>query len=151
MGVNTDAAAIKALLTSLREATPEGRQILELSPTINDIKQLPPLRLEDNDTIYIPSRPESVEIMGAVMAERSLLWTEGRSVEQYIDMAGGKTQNARRNAVTLIRPDGSVMSANRYPSPSVMPGDTIYVEEETNKTNWRKLCLRLSITPLSKP
>jgi polysaccharide biosynthesis/export protein len=137
-GVPSEAASIRALLTALRESTPEGRLMLELTPRITDIHQLPPLRLEDNDSIYIPARPESVEVMGAVMAERSLLWKEGRNAEEYIEIVGGKTQNARRNAVVLMRPDGSIISANRSPAPVIMPGDTIYVEEETNKTNWTK-------------
>lgn len=135
--VPAEGEAIRSFLDSLRKAKPEGRMVLDLSPQTTRADQLPALRLENQDVIYVPLVPESVEVVGAVMAERSFIWKEGRDVEDYIRMAGGRRESARSGAL-VIRPDGSLIPASELPREGLVPGDTVLVEEKTNRVSWTR-------------
>lgn len=135
--VPAEGEAIRSFLDSLRKAKPEGRMVLDLTSQIQRADQLPALRLEDQDVIYVPLAPESVEVVGAVMAERSFIWKAGRDVEDYIRLAGGRRESARRGAL-VVRPDGTLIAASDLPREGLVPGDTVWVEEKTNRVSWTR-------------
>jgi polysaccharide export outer membrane protein len=136
--VSAEKNAVQSFLENLRKLKPEGRMILELTSQTRLSEQLPKIRLENNDTLFIPAIPETVEVIGSVMAERSFLWQKDRDAEAYIQMAGGRRNSARSTTAIVIRPDGTYVSADKLGYENIAPGDTIWVEENTEAVSWMR-------------
>jgi protein involved in polysaccharide export with SLBB domain len=134
--VSAEKNAVQSFLDNLRKLKPEGRMILELNSQTRHPDQLPKIRLENNDSFFIPAVPETVEVMGSVMAERSFLWQKNRDAEDYIQMAGGRRSSARSTNAIVIRPDGTLVAADQLGAEDIAPGDTIWVEENTEAVSW---------------
>jgi protein involved in polysaccharide export with SLBB domain len=131
------------LLTRLREARPTGRVVLQLPV---DAKQLPDLALEDGDRLLIPAVPTTVGVFGSVFNAGSYLYSESRKVDDYLRLAGSANLNADKDSIFVVRANGSVVSAqqgkgwfgtgNRIEEVAALPGDTVFVPLEVNKTTF---------------
>ncbi len=131
------------LITRLRAVRPSGRIVLQLDPAATE---LPDLVLEDGDRLFIPSLPSSVGVFGSVYNGGSYLFQAGKSVDGYVRLAGGPTRGADDGSVFVVRANGSVVSARQtsnswlggrdFAATTALPGDTIFVPEELNKTTF---------------
>lgn len=130
------------LIQRLREVRPNGRIVLQLDPAA---PQLPVLALEDGDRLYVPARPNSVGVFGSVFNGGSYLFGQGRTIDDFLRLAGGPTRGADTDSVFVLRANGSVVSARQdgrwYRDGTVsglaaQPGDTVFVPEEVGKTTW---------------
>jgi protein involved in polysaccharide export with SLBB domain len=130
--------AQKQALDRIRTLKPEGRISLGLEPTrYNYLAKLPDIRLQNGDRLIIPSRPDFVYIFGAVNTDSALIYKEGRSVKEYLDIAG-VGNGADRKSVILIRADGSALTSNgkwfdSVSSLKVMPGDSIVMPDKLDR------------------
>lgn len=134
-------ASISRLVERLRAVKPTGRVVLQMDPGSST---LPDLALEDGDRLYIPPRGTSVGVFGSVFNAGSYLWNDGRSISDYLRLAGGPTRGADRGSAFVVRANGSVVSAlqdsgwfggsRSLDSLRAEAGDTIFVPEEQNKT-----------------
>ncbi len=68
--------------------------------------------LEDGDRIYIPKKPGSILVFGEVYNPSALVYVEGKTVRDYLDMAGGLTKDADKENIFVIKADGSVISSS---------------------------------------
>jgi len=130
-------------LTRLRQLQPTGRIALEL-----DAGQpaLPAVALEDNDRIVVPTKPSFVAVSGSVNNDNVLIWRSGRTVQEYLRVAG-PTEGADLEQVFILRADGSVTSAPRrsgwlgwatlgggsIENAVLQPGDTVVVPERVDR------------------
>lgn len=140
---NANATSNARLIDRLRQASPTGRIVLELTP---DSKNLPDLALEDGDRLLIPPRSNSVGVFGSVFNAGTFVLAPNRSIDQYLRMAGGPTAGADNDSIFLIRANGSVISArqgasfwssrNDLLSADALPGDTVFVPEQINKSTF---------------
>jgi len=131
------------LIERLRAIKPNGRVVLQLQP---DSSSLPELALEDGDRLYIPPRPTTVGVFGSVFNGGSYLYSNSRSVDDYLNLAGGPTRGADQGSVFVIRANGSVVSSSQgrgwfgsrrdLTAVRAEPGDTVFVPEEINKTTF---------------
>ncbi len=147
-----EAAAVAArgqstsrLVERLRAIRPTGRVVLQLEPAANS---LPNLALEDGDRLYIPARPTTVGVFGSVFNGGSYLHSSARRLGDYLRLAGGPTRGADADSVFVIRANGSVVSNRQgktgwftasnteVPELAALPGDTIFVPEEMDKTTF---------------
>jgi protein involved in polysaccharide export with SLBB domain len=142
-----DAASLKqqadnqqTLLTRLRQIRPVGRIVLEL-PENARAEDLPELPLEDGDRFVIPPPPSMVSVFGSVYSERSFIYRPEKRVSDYLVQAGGPTKSADEGGIYVLRADGSVKSKRQsgFFSASLersrlLPGDTIFVPEELDRT-----------------
>lgn len=120
-------AAAQDVLGKLRAAQPDGRVVL---PLAGDSTALPAdLTLENNDAIYVPPRPSTVGVFGAVYRPASfLLGDRPKKVRDYLAEAGGPIRAADKGQIFLVRANGSVISKQRDAlSKTVLPGDVIFV------------------------
>lgn len=150
--INSDDAAAQAqrvagssrLIERLKAVKPTGRIVLQLEP---DAKDLPPLTIEDGDKLLIPPRPTTVGVFGSVFNAGSYLLTEGSSVEETLKLAGGPTRGADPGSIFVLRANGGVVSTRQSSSGwfgfgsnlssiPALPGDTVFVPEEMNKTTF---------------
>lgn len=131
------------LLGALRQLRPSGRIVLQLQP---DSRELPPLALEDGDRLFVPPRPTTVGVFGSVFNGGSYLYSDGRTLGDYLGLAGGPTRGADESSTFVIRANGSVVSSqqrgtwvtrgNALGGTRAEPGDTVFVPEELNKTTF---------------
>lgn len=132
------------LVDRLRAVRPTGRVVLQLS---QDSRGLPALTVEEGDKLFVPARPTTVGIFGSVFNGGNFLWRDGSSVDDILKLAGGPTRGADTRSVFVIRANGSVVSSRQtnsgwFSSASSMenlaalPGDTVFVPEELNKTTF---------------
>ena len=75
----------------MRAIKAEGRVVLELSGADALVKDLPDLPLQNGDTITIPRRPGTVNVLGAVYQSNAFIYRPQRAVKDYLDLAGGIT------------------------------------------------------------
>ena len=128
-------AAARATLDRLRVTQPDGRVVL---PMVDDNATLPAaLALENNDTLYIPPRPSTVGVFGAVYRPASFLIEDTpRRVRDYLDMAGGSLRAADNGQVFLVRANGAVVSKKRGAMTTrAMPGDVVFVPIKTQNNS----------------
>jgi len=81
--------------------------------------------LQDGDILYIPEKPSTVSIKGAVILPSNVLFVPGRDLRYYTDRSGGYTQDADQREVLVIRATGTIIKGR--PSTRIELGDTIYV------------------------
>lgn len=126
-------AAARSTLTKLREAEPDGRLILEITP---QAATLPGgLLLEDGDWVIVPPRPTSVGVFGAVYRPASfqLVESDSRRIRDYIEMAGGTLGAADKGDIFLVRANGSVVTRKEGAlNARALPGDVVFVPIRTN-------------------
>lgn len=136
-------AANTRLIERLRQAKPSGRVVMQISP---DARELPDMPLEDGDRIVVPPRNSTVGVFGSVFSSGSFVFSESRHVEDYLRLAGGPKRGADKDSMFLIRANGTVVSARQDASSwssesavsrlKVLPGDTLFVPEEMNKSTF---------------
>ena len=150
--VSADEAAAQAsrsqgstkLIERLRAVRPTGRIVLQLNPKTSS---LPDLALEDGDRLMIPARPTTVGVFGSVFNGGSYLLRDDASIEDVLRLAGGPTRGADASSAFVVRANGSVISARQnsggwlsfgagFSSIPALPGDTVFVPEELNKTTF---------------
>lgn len=139
----SSSAANSRLIDQLRSLKPTGRIVLQLTPKSDT---LPEMVMEDGDRLNVPTRPTTVGIFGSVFSTGTYLHSPGRTVGDYLRLAGGPTRGADDASVFVIRANGTVSSSlqdsgvfsrgNQIAGLATEPGDTIFVPEELNKTTW---------------
>ena len=96
---------VAALLLTLR---PSGRVPVRVTlPRL--LKNSPDdLRLEGGDALRVPARADTVAVAGAVRAASdNVPFSPDRPFEEYVRHAGGYAEDADRDAVYLLRADGT--------------------------------------------
>jgi protein involved in polysaccharide export with SLBB domain len=141
-GVTARSTGTSQLVEKLRQLKPSGRVVLQIQPTATE---LPDLALEDADSLYIPPRATSVGVFGSVYNAGSYLYTDGRTTNDFLQLAGGPTNTADARGVFVIRANGSVVSSRQrrtwfgggsIEGVQAQAGDTIFVPDEVNRTTW---------------
>lgn len=146
-GLAQDAQAQTALIAKLRQVKASGRIVLELPADDKvGLKDLPDIALEDSDRFIIPSKPSTVNVIGAVYNENAFVFKQEKKVTDYLRQAGGVSRTGDKRDVYVMRVDGSVVSQRQsgwlldnFESERLMPGDTIVVPEDFDRTTWTKV------------
>ena len=101
----------RTLLEQLTSSVAVGRLVVHLiSPDRMEGKK-EDLVLENGDSITIPAKPSSVQVLGSVNNPTAFMFEEGKDLRSYIAMAGGLSPEADKNAVYILRADGSAVAS----------------------------------------
>ncbi len=146
---SVSAAATQVQMSRLSRVEPNGRIALELNPTDSALEALPDVPLEAADRIIVPSRPGFVTVAGAVVNSNALLWKPGRTVGDYLKLAG-LDEAAEPANMFVLRADGTVTHANDrhgffrsgLESQPVQPGDAIIVPTQLDFETWGRALMR---------
>ena len=142
---NQQQVASERMLSRLRITRPSGRVVLQIPPAG---AELPNLALEDGDRLFVPARPSTVGVFGSVFNAGSYLFDGSKRVDDYLRLAGSPTKGADKSSIFVVRANGSVVSAQqgdggwfgvggtRISELAALPGDTIFVPEDSNKTSF---------------
>lgn len=91
--------------------------------------------LRENDRLEIPVRSNVVRVFGAVMYPTAVTWNNSMTVADYIDAAGGYTQNARRAKKYVVSMGGRAKKVSS--GSKVEPGAEIFVPDKEKKEGTR--------------
>jgi len=118
----------KLLLADLTKVTPVGRLVVDLPNMHNGSDVL----LEDGDVLYVPTKQNSINVMGQVQVATAHLYRKDLTASDYIEFSGGVRQQADEERIYVIKANGSVevptagtwfSSGNQ----TLEPGDTVVV------------------------
>jgi protein involved in polysaccharide export with SLBB domain len=131
-------AASRSLVARFRTIRATGRVVLDIPQNASGIASLPNIQLEDGDRFVVPSKPSTVNVVGAVYDQNSFLFRNTQPVAAYLRLAGGPTKSADGDDSFIIRADGSVVSrhsqsgvfGNTFASMRLNAGDTVVVPEK---------------------
>ena len=139
--IQAEAQAQKQALDRLRNLKPTGRVMLGMQADRATPESLPTLRLEGQDRLVVPAKPDFVYVLGSVNTENSLLWKKGHKVDHYLAQSG-LTSGADQDEMFILRADGSVASRTGswfggIKGLEVQPGDVIVLPEKTDhESGW---------------
>jgi polysaccharide biosynthesis/export protein len=138
--------AQRRVVERLAEVAVTGRVVLSFNPEQNTLDAVPDLPLEDGDRLFIPSRPATVNVVGAVYNSNSFLHQPGRNLSDYLRQAGGASREADTGRIFIVRASGVTVASGRntgwfrnaLSERILMPGDTVVVPEQLSKTGFLK-------------
>jgi protein involved in polysaccharide export with SLBB domain len=157
LGDTSEAAATKAaaerqqnLVEKMRRLKSTGRIVLEIKPTATGADALPELVLEDGDRLLVPFRPATVGVIGSVYNNGAFVFKPGKTVADYLRLAGGTRRDGDKGREFVIRADGSTVSrqqhrgfiSRNFDTLRLMPGDTIVVPEKLPRGAAARAALR---------
>jgi polysaccharide biosynthesis/export protein len=140
--------AQQALIAKMKQVKATGRIVLEMPEYAVEMKNLPDLTLEDGDRFYVPPTPSTVSVMGTVYNQNAFIFKKGKTVNEYVEKAGGPTRDGDEGDMYLVRADGLVYSKRQsgmswfgnggFGGRKALPGDTVVVPEKLEKYNLTK-------------
>ena len=98
-----------SLLSRLSKSKSLGRLVINLESQL-DLPITSQLTLRTGDKLHIPITPSEISVMGEVQFPTSHLFQSGYSVDQYINLSGGFTQNADKNRIFVVKSNGAVLT-----------------------------------------
>ena len=119
--ITTDTISIEMLAEAFADTYTVG---IDLEKALNDPTSDYNIVLRDGDVITIPLMNSTVQMLGAVNYPNSVSYRKGMTVKQYVKMAGGYAQNARKSKPIVVYMNGMVDTGN---GARVEPGCQIIV------------------------
>ena len=137
----------QSLIARISAIAPTGRVVLDMKPDASTLEDIPDFTLEDGDRFYIPPKPSTVQVSGAVYNENAFRYQPNKRTNSYLADAGGATRDADVKRMFLVRADGTVVShqsrGHHQPSfekATLMPGDAIVIPVRLNAgAGWKRL------------
>ncbi len=135
-----------ALLVKMRSAKAKGRMALDLKPLDVFKGSASDVVLEEGDMMFIPERPQQIQVIGSVFNQTAFIYEAGATVSEYLKKAGGMTEEANEDALYVLKVDGTAYSKQQtegfwfwkkqLKSSTLDPGDTIVVPEKIERVAW---------------
>ena len=140
-GANSAAAASGAselfkhdLVTTPRRLTdkeldPSGNIAINLPAALDEAKRgskgMDDILLKDGDTIIVPEKQTTIQVIGAVTNQRGVLYVPGKPLAFYIAQAGDFTPDAAKDRIVVIHAGGGIIPSKN--AKELRPGDVILV------------------------
>ncbi|WP_448664703.1 SLBB domain-containing protein [Sphingomonas sp. CJ20] len=125
-------ALIKSVVEQLRAREPSGRLVFDLPVSAQTLPG--ELVVENNDTVFVPSRPVTVGVFGAVPSPASFAYREGDTIGDFVRVAGGVQKLGDGKHIFVVRANGTVLAdGKRVLKAPALPGDLIYVPIDANR------------------
>jgi protein involved in polysaccharide export with SLBB domain len=114
---SSEAQLVASYIQRGRRTRPEGRVVV-----FSGEGRCSPVRMEEGDTVVIPDRSQTVLVAGEVQAPRAVLWSAGRTAEEYVRQAGGFTARGDARNLLIRRASGELILD---PREGPRPGDEL--------------------------
>lgn len=143
----SNTSGIDKLIDQLSDIEAVGRLVVDVNSVLNNEINL---LLEDKDTLYIPSKKQSVNVIGEVFVSTSHLHQDSFTVDDYIGLSGGMKDKAATDKVFIVKASGKVVIPSKNSwfavdtvTSQIQPGDTIVVpldsQYKDNLTLWTQV------------
>ncbi|MEA2050768.1 MAG: SLBB domain-containing protein [Campylobacterota bacterium] len=155
---------LKATVDMLEKQTKEykaiGRLVIYLNENIEKFENSEfNIKLEDKDTLTIPSINDTISIYGEVLNPNTFVYNSSLNSDDYINKAGGITQRADDDFLYIVQANGEAKSLNYnswFNDKSIQKGSTIIVPMKINSVSnillWKdisQIIYQLAITTAS--
>lgn len=127
-------------IRQLEKAEASGRLVVNLDQ-VRACKTDQALVLEDGDRLDVPRQPNFVQVAGQVYVPTSHLFSEDRTIKDYIELSGGSTVLGKLKHAYVIQANGEVLNlkgsrvSSRIARKTVQPGSRIYVPLNVDRMN----------------
>ncbi len=153
ISTKAEADSKKQFIDTLKEIEVTGRMTIKLAHLRLLKGSEYDIELEEGDILAIPRKNSVVNVLGAVMSRGSFIYSKEFDHKNYIDIAGGFTNNADTDNVYVLKVDGTAMRlSNGYFNwnmskarwdvegfgeiKEIEPGDAIVVPEKFTRIAW---------------
>jgi protein involved in polysaccharide export with SLBB domain len=144
----------KSTLDKLQNIPPIGRVVIHISNNTKRWANTPAdIQLRAGDILFIPKRPNTVMVDGAVYNPTGIAFRPGKSAKWYLHQAGGPTVMAERKRTFVVRADGSVaggpgniLSGGALDT-VLLPGDMVVVPDKAfgGGLRWKETLQQLQV------
>ena len=138
-----EAELLTKFIERAKNVEPKGQIIL------TDFEDEKNVYLENEDVLYIPARTSLVMVHGEVLFPNTQVHYQGNRIVDYIERAGGFTQNADKSKILVLKRDGSMVNVKKaygnYRRVGLEPGDEIIIMP---KVNFKSIQLVKDITQI---
>ncbi|MCH2154695.1 MAG: polysaccharide biosynthesis/export family protein [Opitutales bacterium] len=114
-----------------------ARQVDPLGQVVLNGENWRDIRIEEDDRIVIPGLSNLVMVQGEVNFPNTQVFRENSKLKDYIEFAGGFTENAEKHRVILLRANGEITVVKKRLIGSskfkLNPGDEVIVLPEVDK------------------
>ena len=131
-----------SLLRRLKDSESVGRLVIDLDSQLAQSTSSQ-ITLRSGDKLHIPIMPSEISVMGEVQFPTSHLFQSGFSVDQYINLSGGFTQNADEKRMFVVKSNGAVLTkkgngwfSGNQGQKNIQTGDVIVVPINLQKGKW---------------
>jgi protein involved in polysaccharide export with SLBB domain len=94
-----------------------GRIALEIPEKLEDLRKSDQnIDLQDGDSIYIPTKPSFILVLGSVYNQISLPFKKDYKIRDYIEEVGGLSKDADNTDVYIIKANGKIVSQRNFSS-----------------------------------
>lgn len=130
---------VRSVVEQLRQRKPDGRLVFDMPVTATTLPG--DLIVENNDSIYVPPRPVTVGVFGAVPTPASFAYRDGTKIGDFVRSAGGVQSLGDKGEIFVVRANGTVLAKGRSVlGKNALPGDLIYVPIDANRGEfWARL------------
>jgi len=147
----TAVAQTETTLRQLEANAPIGRVVIHIDTDIHRWQNTPTdIPVRAGDELVIPKKSDYVMVNGQVYNPTAVSYRPGKSAKWYLSQSGGYTPIADKDAVFVVRGDGSVISAKNTSGwwsgnpldATLRPGDYVVVPEKAPKIagrNWTNI------------
>jgi len=147
-GVKPTADPLGARITRSQDGV--GNVALDLDAALdNPGSQHDPV-LAPGDVVTIPPLSHTVKVVGAVGFPTSVIYVKGRSLKDYVEMAGGFAEGSDKGGTQVVYPNGVSRSLRwfGFRQPRILAGSTIVVPFEKPREGDSKLETLREITAI---
>lgn len=138
-GTSTSYEDAQKLLSDITELEPVGRLVINLPRLMNSNSD--EVLLEGGDVLFVPTKKNSINVIGQVQVGSSHLYNSAMSAEDYIAQSGGIKKRADEERIYVISASGSIKMIEQSnwfagtADTSLKPGDTIVVPLDSEYMN----------------
>jgi protein involved in polysaccharide export with SLBB domain len=104
---------------------PDGNVAVNLASAIRRPGGDDDILLMDGDTITVPEQPSTIQVVGAVVNARAVLYHPGAGLGYYVANSGGFAPDASVDHIIVIHAGGGLIPANKVRE--LQAGDVIVV------------------------
>ncbi len=88
------------------------------------------ITLMPGDSIVVKEKSKSVVVIGEVYNSGIIEYKRGKKLNYYLSAAGGVTDNANKNGIIVIYPNGMVSPGGWFNNAKIKDGSTIIINEK---------------------
>ena len=139
-------------MAKMRKIQPVGRVVLRIKSNKAGVNDLQNFAMANGDTVYIPPRPNTIDVIGQVFNPATFDFESTLSIGDYIDQAGTENDFADKSNEYVLQANGIIYSRNQagwyggFSSRNMNPGDSIIVPQLVqfgsmlqSVTNWTQI------------
>ena len=152
---NFDLTPIVRLTSEIKNTEPSGRIVVDLENSEIDEDQR--VQVKEGDMLIIPEISNNVYVYGEISTEGSVMFSDGKDVDYFVDKSGGFKRFADVNSIYILHPNGesvryknkrSIFESQPKSEIKIYPGSIIFVPRELDESTPRRIAAQAYVSIL---